>query len=256
MGKKQATSRKTRQQCVTNDALSLWTNQLKICPLVLTSNCTAPFGLISAILKMLQHSDAMHHSPMFCQSQRSCMLNCWCKLDRQEGDLINQTGNFITKMQQETLAWTVRAQSCRVEQRLYSHWWICLSVKIRYQPVSVTHCWYDRGADVKLLYQVEGCLLNVSEGADNFPSSIGGYVQKVAKSASISAQFAVFSIRVDSYNFWAKLLCWLNLAVTQTFSSKNILSAHISHHSYIHVMSYWVSMYHLKCCERALKQPS
>lgn len=50
----------------------------KIHSLVLTSNCTAPFGLISATQKILQHSDEMHHSPKFCQSQTCGDLN-YCR---------------------------------------------------------------------------------------------------------------------------------------------------------------------------------
>lgn len=97
------TSTKTGQQSVTSDVLSLWSNQLKICPLVLASNCSAPLWANQCNSEKYTAMQCII-SPMFSQRRRGCVCAyvfvCvpsylgWS--DRQAGDLINQTENFIS----------------------------------------------------------------------------------------------------------------------------------------------------------------
>lgn len=84
----------TRQQHVTNDAAPPWNSHLKICPIVLTGNCTVPFrshqrkseNAATPAMRCIGHT--------FCQRQRGSV--CVVGRRKKPGHLINQTQNFVT----------------------------------------------------------------------------------------------------------------------------------------------------------------
>lgn len=157
-GKTTVTSPKTSQQHVTNDAVSLWTNQLKICPLVLTSNCTAPLraNQCNSANAAAQRWDASFPQVLSKSDRPRLKLCCWQADERESWQIkLEMLSPRATHATRKT---RVNSKGTELNRRKRARYSLMNQPLNKYpkstSPVSPTA---DRGNDVTLLDRVEGC---------------------------------------------------------------------------------------------------